>query len=636
MLGPVFRFELITTARRKRYYVARVVYGLFLLVSLGSQYGEGEWSRYVTISIAQNSIEEMSLFARQMFAALAWAQGVALVCLAPALLAGVIADEAQRKTLHYLLASRMSSTEIVLGKLGARLLHVGVIVLMGVPVVCLVALLGGLDPWEVTYIYAGTFSLVLFVSGLSLLVSVLAPRPREAILVTYVLVFVWLFLPPILVPIAPAMDWPLNWVRPVNDFLLLMNPIYVWELLTNQMSMYATFVASGGPAAWLLWMGSLQNAMLIQFLWMAGLQSAFGVVFLVLAILGLRPLRGREGRPSVKQERGHFLATVARTLRTDLKRPPCDEDDPMLWKETYAAGGGFTWLRSRPVVLFLGVLLGCYLYDTALPALGDLVGQRWGTGGGSNPRLVLNAALRQSSTLLFVLLLLSVASAAAVSLTSEREQDTWTSLAGTLLTGREIIRAKIKGALWCSKRLVLAILIMWTIGLLAGAVFPLGAAAAVAGLFVFGGFTAALGVWISLGAKNSTRALFATIFWLLVFNAGYLVLVPGTGRESDLALAGMMPYLEWASLISYPDALGLASGSGFTVEGSPRPHGVDTLVAYLLALFGYGMGTLILTGAAIERLDKAIDRARSDAAITGPRAMGSEPSRASGRTSRPR
>jgi hypothetical protein len=227
---------------------------------------------------------------------------------------------------------------------------------------------------------------------------------------------------------------------------------------------------------------------------------------------------------------------------------------------------------------------------------------------------VLNAALRQSSTLLFVLLLLSVASAAAVSLTSEREQDTWTSLAGTLLTGREIVRAKIKGALWCSKRLVLALLIMWTVGLLAGAVFPLGAAAAVAGLFVFCGFTSALGVWISLGAKNSTRALFATIFWLLVFNAGYLVLIPGTGRESDLALAGMMPYLEWVSLLSYPDAFGLFSGQGFKVEGTAMSHSGETLLAYLIAMFGYGIGTLVLTGAAIERLDKAIDRARSDAA----------------------
>ena len=51
-------------------------------------------------------------------------QGLGLILLIPALVAGIISDEYQRKTLHYLLASRLSSAEIVLGKLGARMVHV--------------------------------------------------------------------------------------------------------------------------------------------------------------------------------------------------------------------------------------------------------------------------------------------------------------------------------------------------------------------------------------------------------------------------------------------------------------------------------------------------------------------------------
>jgi ABC-type transport system involved in multi-copper enzyme maturation permease subunit len=607
MLGPVFRFELITTARRKRYYVARVVYGFILLFALGSQYGNGAWSQYVTIHITPDSIAELTRFAQQMLAALAGVQGAALICLVPALLAGVIADEAQRKTLHYLLASRMSSAEIVLGKLAARLLHVGVIVLMGVPVVCLLGLLGGLDPLEVTYVYAGTFSLVLFLSGLSLFVSVLARRPREAILVAYVVVFVWLFLPLAIAPIAQNMGPPLSWVGPLNDFVLLSNPVHIWRQLTNYSYQYIYSYNINLPFT-VTWINNRRDELLVQFLCMAGLQAGLGVLGLALAIVGLRPLRGGEGRRAVKKAQRGALATMARALRTGTNRPPCDEDEPMLWKERFATGGGFTWLRSRPVVLFLGVLLGCYLYDTALPAFGALLDQRWGTGGWTNPRLVLNGALRESSTFLFVLVLLSVASAAAVSMTSEREQDTWTSLSATLLSGREIVLAKIQGAIWSARRLVLALLIMWTVGLLAGAVFPLGVLAAVAGLFVFCGFTAALGVWISVGARNSTRALFATIFWMLVLNVGYLILIPASLRESDLALAGMMPYMEWASLISYPDAYYLFSGGWFSIEGPAMAHGPETLVAYLIAVFGYGMGTLVLSGAAVEACSKAVER----------------------------
>ena len=33
-LGPVMRYELITTSRRRRYYVLKVVYGLVLLAQL--------------------------------------------------------------------------------------------------------------------------------------------------------------------------------------------------------------------------------------------------------------------------------------------------------------------------------------------------------------------------------------------------------------------------------------------------------------------------------------------------------------------------------------------------------------------------------------------------------------------------
>src|SRR5580704_17473643 len=114
-LGPVVRYELITKARRGRFYLVRVVYGLFLLLQL--------WGLFQTWQMnhpAGGKIAEVHEFAEDAFIQFAWIQGLALLCVIPALVAGVIADEHQRKTLHYLLASRLSSAEIVLGKLGAR------------------------------------------------------------------------------------------------------------------------------------------------------------------------------------------------------------------------------------------------------------------------------------------------------------------------------------------------------------------------------------------------------------------------------------------------------------------------------------------------------------------------------------
>jgi hypothetical protein len=607
MLGPVFRFELITTARRKRYYVARFVYGLLLLLSLWAQYGDGGWSGVTTVKVDPEMIDEMSRFARDMFAALARAQGVALIALIPALMAGSIADETERKTLQYLLATPMTSAEIVLGKLAARLLHVGVIVLMGIPVVCLLSLFGGLDPLEVSYIYAGTFSLVLFLSGLSLLISVLTRRPRDAIVVVYVLVFVWLFVPRIIEPLEHYLSWPLEWVAPVNDFVLLTNPAHVWQKMTDHSAQLRMFAARNVGAVWLLgFTANYRDQMLVQFAWMGALQSGLGLVCLLLAINRLRPLRQADAQaPRARAKvRAPLLAPVASALRTVPRRPPCPDIDPMLWKERFATGGGFTWLRSRPVVLFLSVLLACYLFDTSMPAFRALLGLNPRVGAWMDAGLVLNGALRESSTVLFLILLLSVASAAAVTMTAERERDTWSGLSGSLLTGGEIVGAKIKGAVWSSWRLVLALLIMWTVGLLAGALHPLGVLMAVAGLAVFCAFTAAFGVWISSRARSSTRALFTTVFWLLIANGGYLFVIPEPpGRERDLVFAWVMPWVEWLSLLAYRDVSDLWTGGRFQVAGFPSAHGLESLAAYLLSLFVYGFGALILWGATVDRQD---------------------------------
>lgn len=608
--GPVFRFELLTTARRPRYFVARTLYGLFLLYVLWQEHVSWRHQPFLV------TFESMSHFAQSTFMAFAWAQGFALIALVPALLAGTIADEHQRKTLHYLLASRLTSREIVLGKLCARLLYVGVILIMGVPVVCLVALFGGLDPWEVLYVYTGTFSLVLLLSGMSLLISVLTTRPRIAVVIAYTFVIIWFFVPLALAPTAAFFGPPLEWVRPVNDAVLMTNPYHIWQKISFTNRQYVLFAPYGGTGA-LGWLASQQNEVLVAFAWMAGLQTALGLLFLTLAVVGLRPLRGGSwsgGRVKPRMRLRLALQEGPRIWNAPV-RPSCgDDENPVLWKEKFAAGGGLTWLRSRPVVLFLSVLLGCYLLDAGWP----VVTSWFGIAGGQSPRLALNGALRESSTFLYVLLLLSVASAGAVSLTGEREVDSWVSLTATLLSGQEIVHGKILGALWCSKRLFLALFVMWGYGVLLGAIHPLGALLALVGLGLFTWFAAALGVYISLRAKNSIRALAATVFWLIVFNGGYLVLfIPFLREGSDMLLAGMTPYVQWFAPLSYADLGALWRDGSFKVGNSPGEHGWDVFGLFAIAYFLYGLGALLLTGATVDAFDKAVDRPRRAAEVQG-------------------
>src|SRR5262249_2250758 len=149
--------------------------------------------------------------------------------LTPAIVAGVIADEKQRKTLQYLLTSRLSTSEIVLGKLAARLLHVGVFLAIGVPVLSLLSLFGGVDPVEVLLAFAATIAGAYFLACLAILVSTHARRAREAISLCYLLVLFWLFVPSLITFLRPQGGiWQtiFEWFEPLNDLVVQSSPIY--------------------------------------------------------------------------------------------------------------------------------------------------------------------------------------------------------------------------------------------------------------------------------------------------------------------------------------------------------------------------------------------------------------------------
>jgi ABC-type transport system involved in multi-copper enzyme maturation permease subunit len=553
-LGPVMRYELITTSRRRRYYFLRAFYCACLLAQLWIFF-----TRWEARHPAGGTMDEIQAFAEDAFIQFAAAQGIGLLLLIPALVAGIISDEYQRKTLHYLLASRLSSAEIVLGKLGARMVHVVAFIALGLPIVSLLMLYGGLNPANIFYVYAGTMTLVLFIAGFSTLISILARRPRDAMLAVYGLGGLWLIVPVWFADFSRHLSGPLGWVKPVNDGLLMSNPIHVWEQATQPIFRYTRVGFTTRP----LWATGLDFGWV--FGWMAGIQALAGLLFLILAIAGLRPLRGSSW-PGAKPQTGWWTRLHARyralvewraaaavtrneLLASRAVRPSCGED-PMLWKERYTRmGGGLKWLGSRPVALFFTVLLGCYLFDVASPVLGDVIRFRWH----DRDWYLMNGTLRTSSFALAILAMLPISAAAATSLTSEREQDTWTSLATTLLTPFEIVRAKQFGAIWSARWIGIALLVLWGAGLVLAAVHPIGLLAAAAILASSAWLISSIGVFASSLAGNSIRALFFT------FTAMFAV-----------TWASGWPIVLWASLASYGDMKYLWSGD--VPLGLPESH----------------------------------------------------------------
>src|SRR4051794_37173064 len=265
--GPVFNFELLTTARRGRFYLLRSAYALILLLILWVIYSG--W-------LAENGVEltakQVGWFALSAFCGIAVAQMVLVLTLTPALVSGVIADEKQRKTLHYLLASRLTGPEIVIGKLMARMLHVGVLLGVCLPVLSLLVLLGGVDPLMIMLVCGAAGSTAWFLAALSIWVSTIARRAREALFISYGLEFLWLFLP-VIARQSPALGWPLvdRVIDTAIDWLAASSPVEIAREL-----LYA--VQSGST--------SLAGSLVV----MSELQAVAGLVLTVLAAWQVRPI----------------------------------------------------------------------------------------------------------------------------------------------------------------------------------------------------------------------------------------------------------------------------------------------------------------------------------------------------------
>jgi ABC-type transport system involved in multi-copper enzyme maturation permease subunit len=192
--GPIFNVELLTSARRARYFFIRAIYAAVLLIALGLVY------QSFTYNLAGETvnIRIMAELSAAFFAVLSWLQLTLVVLLGPAMIAGAIATERERRTIEYLFASSLSNAEIVLGKLAARILHVVYMVLAGVPILALMMLLGGIAPEELLALAVITLCTVLTIATLSIAISVWSARAREAVTRSYLVLFALLVLPPLL------------------------------------------------------------------------------------------------------------------------------------------------------------------------------------------------------------------------------------------------------------------------------------------------------------------------------------------------------------------------------------------------------------------------------------------------------
>jgi ABC-type transport system involved in multi-copper enzyme maturation permease subunit len=184
--GPVFANEWLTTSRRWQVYAGRALFVGVLLVGL--------WSVWVSRTSGQTvpTIHLWAQIGEGFFNAIVFTQLGLVLLAAPAATAGTICQDRSSGRLAQLLATDLFDAEIVLGKLGARLVPVVGLVACALPALAICVLMGGVDPLALAGAFLITVCLGIFACALTLAFSVWAAKPYEAILATYAFFVVWL------------------------------------------------------------------------------------------------------------------------------------------------------------------------------------------------------------------------------------------------------------------------------------------------------------------------------------------------------------------------------------------------------------------------------------------------------------
>ena len=532
MFGPVFVYEIVRLGRRRSTTVWRLLYVLGVMAVLALMYFS--WLEEVRYANRGGTINPVKLaeFATEFFYVFQGLQYLFVVVLTPAYVAGCIADEKERKTLEFLLATDLTGHEIVFGKLAARVMTLLMYVLAGLPVIAFLQLFGGIDPDLLLAGTAATVGTVLGLSAVSIFFSVSLKKPRDAIALTYLAVALYAVTSAGFGGLTQGLARATGW----GTLAVVGGRTIEWAEFFEALRDGFDWVASGNVLyAALLYVETSRgtvtsagiNAVLLKF---SVFWGVVGVALLAYSVTRLRAIALAQSYGVPQQVRRDRRGRAVGAWRN---RPRVG-DDAMVWKEVFADGSGrggclgtvmavaiFALVFVVPVI---GIFVLCVPF---IPVLHDLFGlyavpssfaQHYGQFSEA-----MNVWARIATGVLSTLAMLGAAVRGAGTVSGERDRDTWISLISTPLTTAEMLRGKFLGVVLGMRRIYTALLLVWATALAFGAVEPALVAASILFLAVYVSAFAWLGIFCSITARTTMIATVRAILAAGFFAGGYLI-----------------------------------------------------------------------------------------------------------------
>ena len=474
-IWPVLNRALNTYVRRGGVQwdraIMAVVTGAIVFGSFAAQLYSADWS----LSGSQISATAQSAFLR-----VGAIQAFALLAIT-VLGAQTIALERDRRTLDFLLTTPLENVEILLGKLGACLILYFSSSISGFPVLYGLVALGGVDFRLLLLLYAIFGSTALFLAAMSTWISVRSTNVKKAASFAMGWTICWLLGPYLLVMLRAAVGLRLpEWVRIPSDWVLDSSPL---GLVLNYLGLQSS--------------GRLLDALYR----MIALQLAGSFIFVVLASLQLRSIEraqaGGDARPSDPSR------LRSRRVRPTRRRPAVG-DDPILWRARYTEQStGLDSAASFVMLLGLIAALGALAYYFAFPAVAEswthgymsaageadaslgemlsslVVKRGLGQQTVDSHRLAFNLVVRVATIPVLASIVFLTPAFVIEAIDRERLRDTWSGLLATPLTAGEILGSQLLAVLWRLRGWLGTLVALWTAGLIAGSIHPLGYVAAI-------------------------------------------------------------------------------------------------------------------------------------------------------------
>ncbi len=398
--GPVFAYEWLTTTRRWQVYALRALFiGLILagMTIVNATVERGGTNGPV-------SLRSLAEYGEQMYRNVVGFELTLILLVAPAVTAGAVCLDKARGTLDHMLATDLSNAEIVLGKLGVRLIPVFGLIACMVPVLALSGLLGGIDPMALGGSFLVATGCALVGCALAMTLSVYGRKTHEVLIMTYLVVILWVAAP-ILVFLVEIvlMGAPPPRVPGMGPWSIL------YECIERSNPYILVYAPYSSP-------GKVGVQTYAEFLAGCLLTSA---ALVGLATARIRAVASRQaGRPA-----GRRILRLPR-LPGRLRLPgPSMDFNPVVWRE---------WHRTRPS-LMMRVAWGLYAALGLLWVWLASKPQRGPMGGDA-------IAMMNMFQVTIGLLLLSVS--ASTSLAEERARGSFDVLLSTPMSATSILAGK--------------------------------------------------------------------------------------------------------------------------------------------------------------------------------------------------